>query len=83
MTYWAYQRLQNFACQCLPPRSKLLVYLKVDPKDVDLVPAFTRLPTAVSSSSLGITFSGQAASRTSSHGASTRSPTLTWGYVIL
>ncbi|MER6504315.1 DUF5655 domain-containing protein [Streptomyces sp. NPDC001455] len=40
--YWAYQRLRNFACVCPPQRSKLLVYLKVDPKDVDLVPGFTR-----------------------------------------
>ncbi len=37
--YRAYQRLRNFACVCPPQRSKLLVYLKVDPKDVDLVPA--------------------------------------------
>uniref|UniRef100_UPI00301344E2 DUF5655 domain-containing protein n=1 Tax=Methylobacterium nigriterrae TaxID=3127512 RepID=UPI00301344E2 len=41
-TYRAYQRLRNFACLCPPQRSKLLVYLKVDPKDVDLVPDFTR-----------------------------------------
>ncbi|WP_217201491.1 DUF5655 domain-containing protein [Streptomyces buecherae] len=41
-TYRAYQRLRNFACLCPPQRSKLLVYLKVDPKDVDLVPGFTR-----------------------------------------
>ncbi|MEU2779761.1 hypothetical protein ABZ646_44820, partial [Streptomyces sp. NPDC007162] len=27
---------------CPLQRSKLLVYLKVDPKDVDLVPGFTR-----------------------------------------
>ncbi|MFF1420020.1 DUF5655 domain-containing protein [Streptomyces sp. NPDC058280] len=40
--YRAYQRLRNFACVCPPQRSKLLVYLKVDPKDVDLVPGFTR-----------------------------------------
>ncbi|MCC9157087.1 DUF5655 domain-containing protein [Streptomyces parvulus] len=40
--YQAYQRLRNFACVCPPQRSKLLVYLKVDPKDVDLVPGFTR-----------------------------------------
>ncbi|WP_030745196.1 transporter, partial [Streptomyces sp. NRRL F-5135] len=36
-TYRAYQRLRNFACLCPPQRSKLLVYLKIDPKDVDLV----------------------------------------------
>lgn len=40
--YRAYQRLRNFACVCPPQRSKLLVYLKADPKDVDLVPVFTR-----------------------------------------
>ncbi|MET7684707.1 DUF5655 domain-containing protein [Streptomyces sp. NPDC005423] len=40
--YRAYQRLRNFACLCPPQRSKLLVYLKVDPTDVDLVPGFTR-----------------------------------------
>ncbi|MEU6450696.1 DUF5655 domain-containing protein [Streptomyces sp. NPDC046979] len=41
-TYRAYQRLRNFACLCPPQRTKLLVYLKVDPKAVDLVPGFTR-----------------------------------------
>ncbi|MFC9863924.1 DUF5655 domain-containing protein [Streptomyces sp. NPDC055100] len=41
-TYRAYQRLRNFACLCPPQRSKVLVYLKVDPKDVALVPGFTR-----------------------------------------
>ncbi|RAJ46464.1 putative transport protein, partial [Streptomyces sp. KhCrAH-43] len=40
--YRAYQRLRNFACLCRPQRSKLLVYLKVDPAEVDLVPGFTR-----------------------------------------
>ncbi|MFE9601605.1 DUF5655 domain-containing protein [Streptomyces hokutonensis] len=40
--YWAYQRLRNFACVCPPQRSKLLVYLKVDPTHVHLVPGFTR-----------------------------------------
>ncbi len=40
--YWAYQRLRNFACLCAPQRTKLLVYLKVNPKEVDLVPSFTR-----------------------------------------
>ncbi|WUH50132.1 hypothetical protein OHO27_38500 [Streptomyces sp. NBC_00443] len=40
--YRAYQWLRNFACLCPPQRSKLLVYLKVDPQDVDLVPGFTR-----------------------------------------
>lgn len=40
--YRAYQRLRNFACVCPPQRSKLLVYLKADPQEVDLVPGFTR-----------------------------------------
>ncbi|MFE0680520.1 DUF5655 domain-containing protein [Streptomyces sp. NPDC058961] len=40
--YRAYQRLRNFACLCPPQRTKLLVYLTVNPKDVDLVPGFTR-----------------------------------------
>ncbi|MFJ3620642.1 DUF5655 domain-containing protein [Streptomyces iakyrus] len=40
--YRAYQRLRNFACVCPPQKSKLLVYLKADPRDVDLVPGFTR-----------------------------------------
>ncbi|WP_129287480.1 DUF5655 domain-containing protein [Streptomyces sp. GZWMJZ-114] len=41
-TYRAYQRLRNFACLCPPQRSKLLVYLKVNPKGVELEPGFTR-----------------------------------------
>ncbi|MFH9674926.1 DUF5655 domain-containing protein [Streptomyces sp. NPDC017405] len=41
-TYRAYQRLRNFACVCPPQKTKLLVYLKVDPGEVDLVPGFTR-----------------------------------------
>ncbi|MBD0422680.1 transporter [Streptomyces sp. TRM S81-3] len=41
-TYRAYQRLRNFACVCPPQRTKLLVYLKADPKQMDLVPGFTR-----------------------------------------
>jgi predicted transport protein len=40
--YAAYQRLRNFACVCPPQQAKLLVYLKADPKGVDLVPGFTR-----------------------------------------
>lgn len=40
--YRVYQRLRNFACLCPPQRSKVLVYLKVDPKGADLVPGFTR-----------------------------------------
>jgi predicted transport protein len=41
-TYRAYQRLRNFACVCPPQKTKLVVYLKVDPKEVDLMPGFTR-----------------------------------------
>ncbi|MFD5753572.1 DUF5655 domain-containing protein [Streptomyces sp. NPDC127033] len=40
--YAAYQRLRNFACLCPPQQTKLLVYLKADPKEVELVPGFTR-----------------------------------------
>ncbi|MFJ6885521.1 DUF5655 domain-containing protein [Streptomyces californicus] len=40
--YAAYQRLRNFACVIPPQQTKLLVYLKVDPKSVDLRPGFTR-----------------------------------------
>ncbi|RDV48787.1 DUF91 domain-containing protein [Streptomyces sp. IB2014 011-12] len=40
--YRAYQRLRNFACVCPPQRTKLLVYLKVNPADIGLVPGFTR-----------------------------------------
>ncbi|WP_328544023.1 DUF5655 domain-containing protein [Streptomyces europaeiscabiei] len=40
--YRAYQRLRNFACVCPPQKTKLLVYLKADPKEVDLMPGFTR-----------------------------------------
>ncbi|MEU8781747.1 DUF5655 domain-containing protein [Streptomyces sp. NPDC048637] len=45
--YAAYQRLRNFACLCPPQQTKLLVYLKADPKSVDLVPGFTRDVTGV------------------------------------
>lgn len=38
----AYRRLRNFASLCPPQQTKLLVYLKADPKEVDLVPGFTR-----------------------------------------
>lgn len=41
-SYRACQRLRNFACLCPPQRTKLLVHLKADPKDVDLPPGFTR-----------------------------------------
>lgn len=40
--YAAYQRLRNFACVIPPQQTKLLVYLKADPKSVDLRPGFTR-----------------------------------------
>ncbi|MFD9484608.1 DUF5655 domain-containing protein [Streptomyces sp. NPDC059991] len=40
--YRAYQRLRNFACVLAPQQTKLLVYLKADPKEVGLVPGFTR-----------------------------------------
>lgn len=40
--YAAYQRLRDFACVCPPQQTKLLVYLKVNPKEVDLVAGFTR-----------------------------------------
>ncbi|MFJ7997464.1 DUF5655 domain-containing protein [Streptomyces sp. NPDC096310] len=40
--YAAYQRLRNFACLCPPQQTKLLVYLKADPKAVELIPGFTR-----------------------------------------
>ncbi|MER5769261.1 DUF5655 domain-containing protein [Streptomyces sp. NPDC001985] len=40
--YTAYRRLRNFVC--VPParQAKILAYVKVDPKEVDLVPGFTR-----------------------------------------
>ncbi|MFE4664505.1 DUF5655 domain-containing protein [Streptomyces sp. NPDC056716] len=40
--YTAYRRLRNFVC--VPPvrHAKILAYAKVDPKEVDLVPGFTR-----------------------------------------
>lgn len=40
--YCAYQRLRNFASICPPQRTKVLVYLSLDPCEVDLVPDFTR-----------------------------------------
>lgn len=40
--YTAFQRLRNFACVCPPQKAKLLVYLKVDPRQVDLIPGLTR-----------------------------------------
>ncbi|MEU4922225.1 DUF5655 domain-containing protein [Streptomyces parvus] len=40
--YGAYRRLQNFASICPPQRTKVHVYLSLDPAEVDLVPGFTR-----------------------------------------
>ncbi|MER5548596.1 DUF5655 domain-containing protein [Streptomyces sp. NPDC002589] len=40
--YRAYRRLRNFASVCPPQQTKILVYLKADPKEVDIVPGFTR-----------------------------------------
>ncbi|MFD6343454.1 transporter [Streptomyces roseolus] len=40
--YSAYRRLQNFASLCPPQRTKVHVYLSLDPGEVDLVPDFTR-----------------------------------------
>jgi predicted transport protein len=40
--YRAYRRLRNFACVSRGRRSEVLVYLRADPKEVDMVPGFTR-----------------------------------------
>jgi predicted transport protein len=40
--YRAYRRLRNIACVGRGQRSEVLVYLRADPKGVDLVPGFTR-----------------------------------------
>ncbi|MET9221547.1 DUF5655 domain-containing protein [Streptomyces sp. NPDC003300] len=40
--YRAYRRLRNIACVGRGQRSEVLVYLRADPKKVDLVPGFTR-----------------------------------------
>lgn len=40
--YRAYRRLRNIACVGRGHRSEVLVYLRADPKEVDLVPGFTR-----------------------------------------
>ncbi|WP_129838143.1 DUF5655 domain-containing protein [Streptomyces sp. RFCAC02] len=40
--YRAYRRLRNFACVCTPRKSGLLVYLKADPKTIDLLPGLVR-----------------------------------------
>lgn len=40
--YRAYRRLRNFACVGTTRRHEVVLYLKADPDDVDLVPGFTR-----------------------------------------
>jgi predicted transport protein len=41
--YYAYRRIKNFACVEIHPQTrKLLVYLKTDPKAINLEPGFTR-----------------------------------------
>ncbi|MFF0740653.1 DUF5655 domain-containing protein [Streptomyces sp. NPDC004111] len=45
--YAAYQRVQNFACVCPPQQTKLLVYLKADPHQVDLAEGYTRDVTGI------------------------------------
>ncbi|GAA0404482.1 DUF5655 domain-containing protein [Streptomyces luteireticuli] len=40
--YLAYRRLKNFACVGRAQQRQVVVYLKVDPGTVDLVPGFTR-----------------------------------------
>ncbi|MEW1699012.1 DUF5655 domain-containing protein [Streptomyces sp. NPDC091278] len=40
--YNAYRRLRNFASVCPPQRTKVHVYLTLDPAEIDLVPDFTR-----------------------------------------
>ncbi|WP_382465098.1 DUF5655 domain-containing protein [Streptomyces noursei] len=45
--YVAYQRLCNFACVPPPQQTKLLIYLKANPKNVELIPGFTRNVTKV------------------------------------
>ncbi|UJB46390.1 transporter [Streptomyces sp. A1-5] len=45
--YVAYQRLCDSACAIPPRQTKLLVYLKANPKTVDLIPGFTRNVTGL------------------------------------
>ena len=41
--YFAYKRLQNFACvEVYPQAKKLLVFLKIDPDSVQIEEGFTR-----------------------------------------
>ncbi len=42
-TYFAFRRIKNFACVCpVMQKTRLVVYLKVDPDEVDLEEGFTR-----------------------------------------
>ncbi|WP_240167935.1 transporter [Streptomyces noursei] len=45
--YVAYQRLCDSACAIPPRQTKLLVYLKANPKTVDLIPGYTRNVTGL------------------------------------
>ncbi len=45
--YSAYRRLRNFASICPPQRTKVHVYLSLDPTEVDTVPDFTRNVTGL------------------------------------
>ncbi|MFE5853421.1 DUF5655 domain-containing protein [Streptomyces sp. NPDC056500] len=45
--YRAYQRLRNFVCVCPPQQTKVLAYVKLLPKELDLVPGFTRDVTGI------------------------------------
>lgn len=46
--YYAYRRIKNFACVEIHPQTrKLLVYLKVDPKNITLESGFTRDMTKI------------------------------------
>lgn len=41
--YFAFKRIKNFACVEIHPQTKCVtVYVKVDPKTIELVPSFTR-----------------------------------------
>ncbi|WP_052498814.1 DUF5655 domain-containing protein [Streptomyces vietnamensis] len=51
--YSAYRRLQNFASLCPPQRTKVHVYLSLDPAEVDLVPDFTGDVTGLGHHTMG------------------------------
>lgn len=40
--YRAYRRLRNFVCVSRTHKQHVLVYLNMDPQEVDLIPGFTR-----------------------------------------